>query len=75
MSSGPVGEGQSYWCTIRISKQLTKDQLTAVKQQIQQILDANQGAIIAETRASTKAIPSFTLRAPDIAGPGRGGGG
>ncbi|HEU4923205.1 MAG TPA: hypothetical protein VFT23_09035 [Burkholderiales bacterium] len=73
MSSGPVGEGQSYWCTIKISKQLTKDQLTAVKQQIQQILDANQGSIIAETRASTRAIPSFTLRAPDVA-PGRGGG-
>jgi hypothetical protein len=73
MSSGPVGEGQSYWCTIKISKQLSKADLERVLGQIKQILAANDGSIIAETRASSRAIPSFTLRAPDVA-PGRGGG-
>jgi hypothetical protein len=73
MSSGPVGEGQSYWCTIKISKQLSKPDLERVLGQIKQILAANDGSIIAETRASSRAIPSFTLRAPDVA-PGRGGG-
>ena len=49
MSGGPVGEGQSYWCTIKISKQLTKDQLKAVKQQIQQILAREPGVDHRET--------------------------
>ena len=65
MSSGPVGENMSYWAAIRISKQLKKEELKAVIQQITAILQANNGTIVSEARASSKAIPSFSLRAPD----------
>lgn len=64
MSSGPVGEGQSYWCTIKISKVLTKEQLNTLRGKIKAILDENGGKIMAETRASSTARSSFTLRAP-----------
>jgi hypothetical protein len=64
MSSGPVGEGQSYWCTIKVSKEMTRDKLKEVRDKIKAILDANGGKIVAEARASTTAKASFTLRPP-----------
>jgi hypothetical protein len=65
MSSGPVGENLSYWAAIRISKPLKKEDLQAVVQQINAILNKNDGAIVTETRASSKSVLSFSLRAPD----------
>lgn len=65
MSSGPVGEGMSYWAAIRISKEMNKEQLKVVVAQIKAILDANSGSIVSEARASSRAVPSFSLRAPD----------
>jgi len=64
MSSGPVGENQSYWCTIKVSKVMTQPQLKKLRDDIKAILDANGGTIVAEARASSKAKSSFTLRPP-----------
>lgn len=68
MSSGPVGEGMSYWATIKISKEMNKDQLRTVVDKIKAILQENSGSIVSEARASSKATPSFSLRAPDVPG-------
>ena len=73
MSSGPVGEGMSYWAAIRISKEMSKEQLEVVVGKIDAILKDNKGAIVSEARASSLATPSFSLRAPDA--PQRRGGG
>jgi hypothetical protein len=64
MSSGPVGKGQSYWCTIRVSKVLTEQELQTLRGKIKAVLDENGGKIVAETRASSTAQASFTLRPP-----------
>jgi hypothetical protein len=73
MSGGPVGEGESYWAAIKITKKLSKKDLQKVVAKLKQLLAANGGAIVSEARASTKATPSFTLRAPDVP-QGRDGG-
>lgn len=62
MSSGPIGEGQSYWCTIKVSREMTKEKLKELRDKIKALLDASGGEIVAEARASTTAVSSFTLR-------------
>jgi hypothetical protein len=71
MSSGPVGEGMSYWATIKITKEMDKEKLREVVSQIQALLRPHNGSIVSETRASSKALASFSLRAPDGPPPGR----
>lgn len=61
MSSGPTGDGVSYWATIKISKKLDKNQLKAVVTQIEAILSQNQGSIEAEARVSDQGNPSFSF--------------
>jgi hypothetical protein len=64
MSSGPVGNGLSYWANIRISGQLTPQQLQAVVQQIEAILNGAgvNGKIVTEARLSDQnANPSFQV--------------
>lgn len=65
MSGGPVGQGQSYWATIKVTKQLSKKDLQKLVKEIRGLLAKHGGKIVAETRASSKAVSSFTLRVPD----------
>jgi hypothetical protein len=65
MSGGPIGQGQSYWATIKVSKQLSKKDLQGFVKEIRKVLKKHGGKIVAETRASSKAVSSFTLRVPD----------
>jgi hypothetical protein len=65
MSSGPIGEGESYWATIKVTKQLDKKQLQKLVKEIRDLLQKNGGKIVAEARASKRAASSLTLRVPD----------
>jgi hypothetical protein len=69
MSTGPTGDGVSYWATIKISKKLDKDQLKAVVNQITAILQQNQGSIEAEARVSDHGNPSFSFAFKKPGGP------
>jgi hypothetical protein len=62
MSGGPIGQGESYWATIKVSKQLSQKDLQKLVKEISATLKKHGGKIVAETRASSKADPSFTLR-------------
>jgi hypothetical protein len=64
MSGGPVGQGESYWATIKITKQLSRKDLQDFVKEIRKVLKKHNGKIVAETRASSKADASFTLRVP-----------
>jgi hypothetical protein len=65
MSGGPVGQGESYWATIKVTKQLSKKQLQDLVREIGKVLRKHNGKIVAEARASSKAESSFALRVPE----------
>ena len=61
MAGGPIGDGISYWATIKISKKMDEAALKQVRKQIEDILALNQGSIEAEARVSKDANPSFSF--------------
>jgi hypothetical protein len=61
MSGGPVGEGMSYWATIKITKELTKGELQDVVKELKQVLARHGGTIVDEARASAAGVSSFSV--------------
>jgi hypothetical protein len=64
MSGGPIGQGESYWATIKVSRQLSRKALQDFIKEMKKLLKKHNGKIVAETRASSKADAAFTLRVP-----------
>jgi len=61
MSSGPIGEGMSYWATIKVTKQMSKEELQTLKKKIQDLIAAHGGTIEDEARASTAGQSAFSV--------------
>jgi uncharacterized membrane protein (Fun14 family) len=61
MSGGPVGEGMSYWATIKITKELTKKELQDIVKKINDVVAQHGGTIVDEARASTAGLSSFSV--------------
>lgn len=70
MCSGDLGAGVSYLALIKIDGNLSQQALKDVHNQIKQLVEAQQGRIIAHARASTKDVRPNLELVPGIHGEG-----